>query len=229
MTRITLLHPVTYHGEPDNDAVIAAQAAGVELEEIYLDEGPEEIVTEIDCADATQQLIANARKAEANGSEGMVINCMSDPALFAVREAVSVPVVGSAEAAIQWARSLGGTIAWIDVAYSSRSIVQRQFGMYGGTERYVGFTAIDIRPIELTSDPEKVFERLCLSARDLVANTGASSIILGCTLLTDMRVRLEQWLEEEFKENGERFHIVVGMPLAISTAALMAHQGLRHF
>jgi allantoin racemase len=50
---------------------------------------------------AAPGVVDAAIKAEADGAEAVVIDCMLDPGLDAAREAVSIPVIGCGEAAMR--------------------------------------------------------------------------------------------------------------------------------
>jgi allantoin racemase len=227
--KIALIKPVI--GAPDKNLPLleAAQDGDVQLKEYSIESGPMSIETECDSLAAGLGIVECAIAAQDDGAAAIVINCMADPALYAVRESVEIPVVGAAEAAIQWAYALGGRIGWVDVAENARWILQRQFDIYGATSRYVAFTTIKIPPTELEKSRERVFGRLCDKAAAMSTSSGVNTIILGCTLLTDMRHGLEAWLSKNPQCRSDRYHVIVGLPLAISTAIVLARQGLRHF
>lgn len=226
VVKVTLLSPGIGSDAEEIAAFGESLDVGIQLNELATPKGPAEIENERDSMKVTPFLVSRAIEAEASGADAIVINCMADPGLQAIRESVSIPVVAAGEAAMQWAYMLGGKIGWIDVAADAQWIVQRQFDTYGVSSRYVAFSTIAISPMQLKASRDDVFQRLFENASMMYAESGANTVILGCTLLTELR----EDLERKLNENGvERFHVVVGLPLAISSAAILANAGLRHF
>jgi Asp/Glu/hydantoin racemase len=103
-------------------AYITAQSdADRIVEHRFLAQGPGSVSSYMDEVMAGPGMIAAAREAEAAGADGIVVNCMCDPALPAVREAVSIPVVGLAQSTMLAAAGLGQRFGYLDVLDSSRA------------------------------------------------------------------------------------------------------------
>lgn len=226
--KVAILSPVV--GGPDKDLSLLSRYHGpdVELVAVSVADGPTEISNEVDSMRAAPHVVELAEKAQGLGADAIVINCMADPGLIPAREAVSLPVIGAGECAINWAYSLGGRIGWIDVADDARQIVQRQFDLCGAGSRYKAFSTIAIPPTQLESSGNEVFEALCDRARMMYTGAGVNTFIPGCTLLTDMKPDLKRWLAENVSST-ERFEVIAGFPIAVSTAVTMARHGHRNF
>ncbi len=132
---------------------------------VFLDYGPASIESRYDEAFAAPFIVKKAEWAEKNGYDAIVISCMMDPAVRAVKEAVDIPVVGAGEAARQIAPLLGDKVA---VIYPR------------------GITVLELR-----SDPEKTYQELLKNAKKALED-GAQVLILGCTGLTGMAKRLQK-------------------------------------
>ena len=74
--------------------------------------GPASIESAVDEVLAAPGVVEAAIKAESDGAQAVVIDCMLDPGLDAAREAVSIPVIGCGEAAMRSVRvtAVAGTI-----------------------------------------------------------------------------------------------------------------------
>ena len=68
------------------------------IEVVHLQTGPESLEDLCDDAYAAQGTLEEVMRAEQDGADGVIIYCYGDPALRAAKTAVSIPVVGLAEA-----------------------------------------------------------------------------------------------------------------------------------
>lgn len=108
MRRIHLLTPVSSKGFRTLADIAHLSSPELGFTHSELDRGPPSIECEYDKAFAVPDTIVKAIEAERNGADAIVIDCMGDPGLKPVRELVSIPVVGAAEAAICAKRSDDG-------------------------------------------------------------------------------------------------------------------------
>ncbi len=94
-------------------------------------------------------VIREAIAAEAAGAHAIVIDCMGDPGLFACREQVDIPVVGSAEPAFHLAMQLGHRFGVVTTGRTVHGMLYRLLQQYGAAPFFSGFCTIDVDP---TSD-----------------------------------------------------------------------------
>jgi len=72
-----------------------AAGPGVEVDVVCLKEGPVSLEGGVDEALIGPPLLVEARKAEREGYEAIVIDCAMDPGVRAVRELVNIPVTSA--------------------------------------------------------------------------------------------------------------------------------------
>ncbi|MDR2156780.1 MAG: aspartate/glutamate racemase family protein, partial [Clostridiales Family XIII bacterium] len=77
-----------------------------DFEFYYIEDGPKFIMNAYDDAFAVPALLRQAKKAEAKGADAIVVNCSADTGLRALREALSIPVIGPTEATMLFAVQL---------------------------------------------------------------------------------------------------------------------------
>ena len=75
----------------------------------------------LDEAVTSLELIEKAVKAEKDGFDVIGLYCSGDPAIEAIREAVSIPVIGAGQTSLQIAIGLGKKFSWITSAQSTVS------------------------------------------------------------------------------------------------------------
>src|SRR5690606_19426706 len=116
----------------------------IRVEHKFIDIGTGSIENYIDDALVTIDSIVKAVEAEKAGCDGIIINCMCDPGVHAIREALSIPVSGTAEIAMHMAAMLGHKFAYIDVLDTSRTMVGDQAARYGLQSRLGVFRSVNI-------------------------------------------------------------------------------------
>lgn len=72
----------------------------------------------LDVAVTSLELIEKAVQAEKDGYDVIGLYCSGDPAMDAIREAVSIPVIGAGQSSLQIAVGLGQRFSWITSADS---------------------------------------------------------------------------------------------------------------
>ncbi|HQG32885.1 MAG TPA: aspartate/glutamate racemase family protein [Deltaproteobacteria bacterium] len=115
------------------------------------------------------------------GADALVMGCFYDPALLAVRGVVNLPVIGSAEAAMHLACSMGEKFGIVTPNYECQHVMLRNSLTYGLRNRM-----IDNRPIRCIKrmnwaevDPSEIINSFKDTVRGL-ADDGAEVVILGC-------------------------------------------------
>ncbi|MGA1288942.1 MAG: aspartate/glutamate racemase family protein [Rubrivivax sp.] len=124
---------------------------------------------------------------------GLVIACFSDPGLHAMREELSIPVIGCAEAAYHTAASLGGPFGVISIL--SRSVPRhlRQIRLLGMEHLLAADLPIEVSVVDL-GDEALTFGRMRSVGECLVRQHGARVVVMGCAGMARYRRRLEDTL-----------------------------------
>jgi len=190
----------------------------------HLERGPASIECEYDELFSGPEVVAEAIRAQNNGADAIVIVCMGDPALHAVREAVTVPVVGIGETAMHYAAMLGHK-------FSILCTLDRRVGNYESKARHYGLESklASVRPVnipvlDIHGDFTDTLDRLVDCAAAAVAEDGADVIVLGCGCFQDM----DRMMEQRLAELGLAVPVIDSPPLTVLTAAALARTRLTH-
>jgi len=174
----------------------------------------------LDVALASAEIIQQAIKAEQEHYDGIILYCLSDPAVAACREAVRIPVLGGGQAAFLTAASLGYNFSLL-VTSSQRIPEKREFIHTTGVDpaRFCSIRSVDLNLSHLRVDASKTIGELCREGRRCVEEDGAQVLILGCLSLLGMA-----------DEVSGRIGIPVIDPAKASLAMMVSliRQGLSH-
>lgn len=207
----------------------------VSVHHSFIDTGTGSIENYVDDALVTPGTLVKAIQAEAEGFDGIVINCMCDPGVHAVREAVTIPVSGTAEIAMHTAAILGHRFGFIDVLDSSRGMVLDQVARYGLASRFGCFRAINVPVLDIEKDKEGTINKLVEEAVAAVVEDHADVIILGCGAFLGCDVAIRKAFGERFakllSDSGAKrglspVPVIDPLPLAINTMIGIVLSGL---
>ena len=153
-----------------------------------------------------------AVQAELEGFDAAMITCFGDPMLWAIRQAVDIPVVSLGESSMLLATMMGYKFGVVTISPYNIYEQEHTIAKYGLTERLAG-----IRPnpepgdeqSEALIDARHAIESFKKVGRELIAD-GAEILIPGCGLLSPA-LRLAPGAEKEYP-NG--LIEVDGVPVA---------------
>ena len=154
---------------------------GTEIEVAFLEFGTESIESSYDAALAAPEILRLTLKAEADGYQAVVINCMADPGLDAARELVRIPVVGPAHPAMALAATLAGRFSVITISEEDRPAVYKQWRQFSLTERGASVRSVNIPVVDLAEDEDALLQAMVEQAILAVSQDGAEAIVFGCT------------------------------------------------
>ncbi|RMF09934.1 MAG: hydrogenase expression protein HupH [Alphaproteobacteria bacterium] len=231
MKRIRVVTPAIY----SEDLAFMADVPGtysidgeVVVDHVFIETGTASIENYIDDALVTPATIKAAMEAEDDGIDGIIINCMCDPGVHAVREAVSIPVSGTAEIAMHTAAMLGHAFGFIDVLDTSRTMVIDQIARYGLRDRFGAFRAINIPVLEIEKRRQDTINLLADEAVKLVRDDHADVIILGCGALFGCDKKMKDKICNLLQVEICPIPIIDPLPLAINTMIAWVRSGLCH-
>ncbi|MCP1576826.1 Asp/Glu/hydantoin racemase [Herbaspirillum rubrisubalbicans] len=167
-------------------------AGGPVIECLSLSSGPPGIQTQQDVDSVAPQLVSMARSLRARAA-AFVIACYSDPGLYAVREAVDVPVLGIMESGVLTALTLGQRFGVIAILPGSIPRHLRAYGAMGVQSRLAGELAIGLNVTEL-ADYNRTLARMCEVGLSLRDTHGADVIVMGCAGMAVYRDALQEAL-----------------------------------
>lgn len=183
-----------------NDVVAAfSKTDVVEVSHCFIDSGTGSIENYIDDALVTPGTLIKAIEAEKDGYDGIIINCMCDPGVHAVREAVSIPVSGTAEIAMHMAALLGHKFGYVDVLDTSRTMVGDQAARYGLESRYGVFRSVNVPVLEIEKNKDPVIRDLVREAVLAVEQDHVDVVILGCGAFLGCDIAIRDAFFDRFK------------------------------
>lgn len=221
---VRLISPVV-EGTAREPALLAAfERPDLRISRVKVTRGPASIESAFDDALAVPDTIRLAREAEAEGVDALVIDCMGDPGLHAVREVVRVPVVGPAEAAMHTAAMLAHRFSVVTVLARIRPITENLARIYGLGEKLASVRAVEVPVLELDADRAGMIGRLIDEAARAVEVDDAHAIVFGCTGMIGAAAAVRDGL----LGRGLDVPVVDPIPNAIQVAASLAELGLAH-
>ncbi len=170
----------------------------------------------LDAALASAEIIQIGQQAYQDGFEGIGLYCFSDPALEALRELVSIPVIGAGQASMNIASLLGQSISVITTA--AKRIPQKRIAIKAmgiESDRIASIRGLDFH----SEKHEAMLEKLLTVSKKCIVEDHAEVIVLGCLAYT--------WYAEELTE---RLKIPVVDPAftLVGLLELLGHQKLSH-
>ena len=183
-----------------------------------IEKGPVSIESVYDETYASPFVVDAAKKAEKEGYDGIIIYCFSNPALYAVREAIKIPVIGIGEAAHIFGMVVGERIGIISTVENSVPRHWRKAKILGTISKLKAIKPLNLPVLEY-NDKEKVMERVKKVATELIEKEKVDTIILGCGSMLGIK-----------KELQETFPVPIIIPgeAAIKLIESMVKMGISH-
>jgi allantoin racemase len=107
--------------------------------------------------------VAKVIQAENGGFDGVILGCFGDPGLEAMREMVSIPVVGPGETSMHVASIIGSKFSIVTVLESVVPSLERLARIVGLYRRLASVRAVNIPVLELRKDIDLTTSRLMVS------------------------------------------------------------------
>lgn len=195
-----------------------AARQGVDLDVVCLGEGPLSIESSVDEALIGRALLVEARRAEREGYDAIVIDAASDPLLRAVREFVDIPVTTALESALLYAFTLGDKISVVASMENAARLIKDRLRVYEFQGRVASIRFASV-PVLDVHHPGRTAKAILKEARLAVDEDGADVIVLGNTGMSTEAGVLQEHLEVPVVDPA-----VAGLMMATS----LVHMGLSH-
>ncbi len=143
----------------------------------------------------TAEIIRLSKQAQADGYDGIFVDCFGSPGVSVVRELVDIPVVGGFDGAVLTAMSIAQKFSIITVVPSVDAMLESQARDLGITESLVSIRNVNI-PVNALSDKKKLIAGLLEQSRKAIHEDGAQAIVLGCTGMLDVVNAVAEGLEK---------------------------------
>jgi allantoin racemase len=161
-----------------------------EIDVQNLDKGTASIESVYDEMLASPDIVAKVIQAEADGFDGVFVDCFGDPGVEAAREMVSIPVVGGFQPAALLATMIAGTWSVVSVLSSVVPMIRNLSRKLGVANNVASIRHINTPVLELTDKEmlkQKLLEQIGIAHRQ----DGAEAIVLGCTGMMGLARDLE--------------------------------------
>lgn len=142
---------------------------------------------------ASPGVVQEAIRAEADGADVVIIDCMLDPALEAARESVSIPVIGAGECGFFHAAQ-HGKFAIVTVLDRQKRAFLSKGAMHGLSDKLVDVLGIGVNVLDLDSAPDKTLKASTAAAKPLIESGEVDAILFGCTGMLGLAEPLAQKL-----------------------------------
>lgn len=126
-----------------------------------------------------------------DGFDGVLLACFGDPALYALKEKVPLPVTGIAEASFSLALLLGYRFGILAASAKAKPMMESLVMSYGLQSRLAAVAALE-RPIEEFVGRPGSLEGLILEKCSQMKTDGAEVVILGCAGMTGISERIQR-------------------------------------
>lgn len=129
--------------------------------------------------EALGPMLTLVSEADAAGFDGAIIGCFYDGGLRELREAVTMPITGMAEAALAYAATLGHRFS---IIVGRRKWIPKMTDnavLYGHERRLASCRAVGMGIPEVAADPEAFFDACIREARAAVTHDGAEVVVLS--------------------------------------------------
>jgi len=171
-----------------------AARSGVDVDVICLSEGPLSLEGGVDEALIGPSLLSEAKKAQQEGYDAIVIDCAMDPGIRAVRELVDVPVTSAMESALLFALGLGDTISVVTVLENTARVIRDRIRTYEFQGRVASVRFANVPVLDL-ENKDRAVEAILQEARKAIDEDGVDVIVLGCTGMSPVAAFLQQQIE----------------------------------
>lgn len=186
--RIVYLVPGPMGRTPEGKAEMARrgallkQYAGSDTEIDIQDvaEGPNSIESMYEEYLSIPATVRRAIELEEEGYDAIILGCYGDPGLDALRELVSIPVIGPGEATALMAASLGHRFSIITVTESVIAATERLVRNVGVGDKLASVRVVGIPVLELHHDRERSIEATIEQGRKAIEQERADTLIVGC-------------------------------------------------
>jgi allantoin racemase len=174
----------------------ACASSDTEISAVFLEHGPASIESDYDVALAAPDILGHVIRAEHEGINAVVIDCMGDPGLFAARELTSIPVVGAAQASMSLAATLADRFSIIGILERDRSTFRNLWRLYDLAARGASVRVIDIPVLSLHDDEEELIEAMVTQGALAISEDHAHALVFGCTGMGGLTGPVERGLAE---------------------------------
>ncbi|MBA6440761.1 aspartate/glutamate racemase family protein [Streptomyces sp. GMR22] len=166
------------------DVVEPSLRPDTELEVRHLDTRPENIDYFAAKHLVETDIMKAGLRAERDGFDAFIIGCCYDPALTQTREILGIPVVGPLEASTAFTRPFGHRYAVVTDHHKAVPELEDRLRVYGQAANCRAVTSVGWFIDKMVLDTAAVAEDAFRTSQKVMADTGAETVIIGCTIVS---------------------------------------------
>ena len=155
-------------------------AAGTQVAVEPTARGPASIESAHDAGLVVPELIRLAPPAQKRGFDAIIIGCYSDPGLDALRELLTIPVIGPGAASLHLAAQLGTRISVLTPTGRGFGRVAARLRGLGVASLLASVRGIGLSVMDLAAQKPGALDKAAEAARVAVEQDGADVLVLGC-------------------------------------------------
>lgn len=222
--KIKVIVPVTTKEfvAPTREEVEKFASKGTEIDVEAIEYGTASIESSYDEMLVAPGIIKVAEKAQSDGFDGVITDCMCDPALDALREKLDIPVVGPGSISMLCAADLAHRFSIVTVLENVVTILENRVMEVGLGSKLASVRFINIPVLDLT-DVKKLTSALVDESIKAIAEDGAHAIVLGCTGM----LGVADDLSDTLKKKGYGVPVIYPVAVAVKYLEMLIALGLK--
>ena len=222
--KIKVIVPVTTKEfvAPTREEVEKFASKGTEIDVEAIEFGTASIESSYDEMLVAPGIIKVAEKAQSDGFDGVITDCMCDPALDALREKLDIPVVGPGSISMLCAADLAHRFSVVTVLENVVTILENRVMEVGLGSKLASVRFINIPVLDLT-DVKKLTRALVDESIKAIAEDGAHAIVLGCTGM----LGVADDLSDALKKKGYGVPVIYPVAVAVKYLEMLIALGLK--
>lgn len=227
MSRILVINPnsSTTMTEDIHDTVLRFKPEGWQFDVIRIEKSPLVLESFTDYTLAGANVLDYLEENDLSGYDGILLACFGDPCLWALKEQVSIPVIGIAEASISLALLLGYKYSIIAAVPKAKAMMESLVRSYGMEDRMASVEELNVE-ICTFMEQKQLLEEAALSCGKRAIEKGAEVLILGCAGMTilgdDAAKKLEVPVIDPIKAGLGTLKSIIDGGFSISKACLFS-------
>ena len=209
--------------KPIKQAVISVLESDVTVDVENIPQGRRCIESRYDSIINAPYVAELAKKSEADGFDGIFVSDMDFCGVEAIREIVSIPVIGGFRASAYTAMMLGQKFSIITVLDSVFDMQQEHTRTFCIAENLASIRVVNLPVIALVDGhKEEAIEKVFSESINAIERDGARAIILGCTGF----VGVAQAVQSRLAKAGKGVPVIDPNCLAVSYLTLLIRNKL---
>ena len=168
---------------------------GTEIGIVDVPEGPASIESMYEEYLSIPATVRKAVELQDEGWDAIILGCYGDPGLDALREILTIPVIGPGEATALMAASLGHKFSIITITESVIASTEKQIRNIGVGEKLASVRVVSIPVLELHHNRSRSVAATIEQGQKAIEQERADTLIVGCMSMGFLEIAEEAGAE----------------------------------